>query len=343
MHKQNLPLVTMLLISYNQEKKISEAIAGALAQDYPNLEIVISDDASTDDTFAAIEACTRNYQGPHRLIVRRSPTNLGIGGNISEAVRQSSGELLFITAGDDISLPERVSTVVDFWLQHDKQAELIACHLYDMDDEGKIHGTTQIAKLEDYRSLEDWTRQPPHVIGAAQAWTRRLFDRFGGIPKGVVGEDMVMAFRAIAQGRAMTLPVPLIKYRRGGLTQQNKPLSASEVIRRLTRKTGSTKIELQSMLETARQFNASPATLADLEQRYQKECFVEQMFSAGGVLQKLAIAAKTRTQSPAFRLRIFCYAATPWLLAPFFAIKRRRHTNKAAIEAAAESTRTHEK
>ena len=328
MQKQNLPVVTMLLISYNQEKKISEAIAGALAQDYPNLEIVISDDASSDNTYAAIESCTRDYQGPHRLIVRRNSNNLGIGGNISEAVRQSSGELLFITAGDDISLPERVSTVVNFWLQHDKEPELIACHLYDMDDAGQIHGTTRIAKLEEYRSLDDWTRQPPHVIGAAQAWTRRLFDRFGGIPKGVVGEDMVMAFRAIAQGRAITLPIPLIKYRRGGLTQQNKPLSASEVIRRLTRKTGSTKIELQCMLETAKQFSASPATIEDLEQRYQKECFIEQMFSPGSFLQMLAIAITERTQSPAFRLRIFCYAATPWLLAPFFAIKRWRHARK---------------
>ncbi len=315
----------MLLISYNQEDKIREAIEGALAQNYPNLEIVISDDASSDGTYAVIEACTQNYQGPHRLLLHRNPCNLGIGGNISQAVCQSSGELVFITAGDDVSLPERVFTVVDFWLGREKIPDLIACNLYDMDSQGQIHGVIQVSTLDDYRSLEDWTRLPPHVIGAAQVWTRRLFDQFGGIPEGVVGEDMIMAFRAIALGRAVTLPIPLVKYRRGGLTQQNKALSADEVIHRLTRKINSSKTELQSMRETARQFNASAATLKGLEQRYQKECFIERMFSADGFFEKLFVVFSARSQAISFRWRIFTYAAVPCILAPFFVLKRWRY------------------
>ncbi|MBS1154242.1 MAG: glycosyltransferase [Proteobacteria bacterium] len=318
----HLPPVTMLLIAYNQEGKIREAIAGALAQDYPNLEIVISDDASSDGTFAVIEACTQNYQGPHKLLLHRNPYNLGIGGNISQAVRQSSGELIFITAGDDVSLPERVSTVVDFWLGNKKEPDLIACNLYDMDSQGQIHGVIQVSTLDDYRSMEDWTRLPPRVIGAAQAWTRRLFDQFGGIPTGVVGEDMIMAFRAIAFGRAMTLPIPLVNYRRGGLTQQDKALSVEEVVHRLTRKLNSSKTELQSLLTTARQLNASTATLEDLEKKYQKELFVEHMFSATGFFEKLTVAVTAHSQAIDFRVRIFAYAATPCLLVPFFVLKR---------------------
>lgn len=318
----------MLLITYNQQDTVGEAIAGALAQDYPNLEIVISDDASTDDTVAVVEDCLRGYSGLHRVLVHRNSCNLGIGGNISEAVRRSSGELIFITAGDDVSVPERVSTVVNFWLKHEKQPDLIACYLYDMDDRGQIHGVRQIANLDKYRSLEDWTRQPPHVIGAAQAWTRRLFDRFDGIPRGVVGEDMVMAFRAIALGAARTLPLPLVKYRRGGLTQQNKAQSVEEMIRRLTRKIDSTKTELRCMQQTAREFNASVAVLVDLERRYQKECLIEQMFSARGFFEKLATVFRFRSQSPGFRIRIFAYAAVPWLLVPFFALKRWRYMGK---------------
>lgn len=321
----------MLLISYNQRDKVSEAIAGALAQDYPNLEIVVSDDASTDDTFAVIEDCLRGYSGPHRVLVHRNSRNLGIGGNISEAVRRSSGDLIFITAGDDVSVPERVSTVVDFWLKHEKQPDLIACYLYDMDDRGQIHGVRQIANLDEYRSLEDWTRQPPHVIGAAQAWTRRLFDRFDGIPRGVVGEDMVMAFRAIALGTARTLPLPLVKYRRGGLTQQNKALSVEEMIRRLTRKIDSTKTELRCMQEVAHEVSAGVAMCEDLERRYQKECFVEQVFAAHGFFPKLAAVFRFRTQSPVFRIRIFAYAAMPWLLVPFFALKRWRYMKNVAM------------
>ena len=324
MTTSSLPKVTMLLISYNQEGKIREAIDGALAQDYSNLEIVISDDASTDNTFSVIESCTRGYQGIHQLHIHRNSQNLGIGGNISEAARRSSGELIFITAGDDISLPQRVSTVVKYWLENEKTPDLIACYLHDMDDQGQTHEVIKVANLDEYRSLDDWTRHPPHVIGAAQAWTRRLFDQFDGVPAGVVGEDMVMAFRAIAMGRAKTLPLPLVKYRCGGLTRQSKPLSVDEVIRRLTRKTASTKIELLHMQEVARNIGGSCVVISELEKRYRKECFIEQIFQAKHFVEKLGCALRAKGIKPAFRLRLFFYAALPWLLSPLFAVKRFR-------------------
>lgn len=322
------PRVTLLLICYNQQESIGAALAGALAQDYPNLEIVISDDASPDATFARIEAALDGYAGPHRIKLLRNPQNLGIGGNIDQAVRHSSGELIFIGAGDDVSLPERVSTVVRFWQEHDCKPDLIAAYLNDIDSAGNFHGVLRITDLAAYRSLDDWSRSPPHVIGAAQAWTRRLFDRFGGLPKGVVGEDMVMAFRAIATGGAVTLPVPLVNYRRGGLTSKRRSLSTADVIRGLKRKLNSTQIELRCLLADARSLGASASTLAFLEQKLDKEIFVERMFAARTAWEKLEICTEHRGQPLAFRIRILTYAAAPWLLAPFFYLKRRRYRNR---------------
>lgn len=319
------PPVTLLLICYNQQESIGAAIAGALSQDYPNLEIVIADDASQDATYTRIEEALVNYAGPHRIKLLRNAENLGIGGNIDQAVLQSSGELIFIAAGDDISLPERVSTVVQCWLTNDCQPDLIATYLNDIDHAGNFHGTLRISDLAAYRSLDDWSRSPPQVIGAAQAWTRRLFDRFGGIPPGVVGEDMVMAFRAIATAKAVTLPVALVNYRRGGLTSKRKSLSAAEVIRGLRRKLASTQIELRCMLADARQLGASPSTLALLEQKLDKEVFVASMFATPSLLAKLRICQRHRRQALDFRIRILTYTAAPWLLAPFFFIKRRRY------------------
>lgn len=319
------PPATLLLLCYNQEECIGDAIAGALAQDYPNLEIVISDDASKDATVEQIEASLRNYAGPHRIKLLRNPENLGIGGNIDQAVRQSSGELVFIAGGDDISLPTRVSEVMKFWLEHECKPDLIGAHLFDMDQSGKMLGTIQISKLEEYKSLDDWSRSPPHVIGAAQAWTRRLFDRFGGMPKGVVGEDMVMAFRAIGSASAITLPLPLVNYRRGGLTSKRKSLSSEAVVHGLTRKTNSSKTELLCMLREARELGASPFTLAVLEQKLAKENFIEGMFAARSLSQKIRLCLHYSMLPGDFRLRIFTYAATPWLLEPFFFLKRLRY------------------
>lgn len=320
-----LPPVTLLLLCYNQQGTIGEAIAGALAQDYPNLEIVIADDASKDETPAQIEASLDGYAGPHRIKILRNAENLGIGGNIDQAVRQSSGELIFIAGGDDVSLPVRVSTVVQFWLDHEGKPDLIGAYLFDMDQSGQILGTIRIGQLENYRTLDDWSRSPPHVIGAAQAWTRRLFDRFGGIPKGVVGEDMVMAFRAIGLATAITLPEPLVNYRRGGLTSTRKALDAATVIKGLTRKINSTKTELLCMLDNARELGASPATLAVLDQKLRKELFIENMFAAKGLDRKIGLSLHYTMLPADFRLRILTYAAAPWLLAPFFFLKRLRY------------------
>ncbi|MFZ2266011.1 MAG: glycosyltransferase [Azonexus sp.] len=325
MNSAALPPVTFLLISYQQQDYIAEALAGALAQDYPNLEIVISDDASPDDTWRVIEQTLAAYHGPHRIKRLRNKTNLGIGGNLDQAVRQSSGELIFIAGGDDVSLPHRVSTVVNFWLEEKCQPDLIAAYLYDMSQTGERLGTIRIADLREYRSLDDWCRSPPHVIGAAQAWTRRLFDHFGGLPRGVVGEDMLMAFRAIGSAGARTLPVPLVNYRRGGLTSKRKSLSAAEVIRGLTRKLDSSRIELRQMLKEARELNASPSSRQMIERLLDKENFVAGMFQGYGLAGQLWLCLHYRSLPLDFRVRILTYAAAPWLLTPFFFLKRLRY------------------
>lgn len=323
------PRVTMLVICYRQEESIDEAINGALAQDYPNLEIVISDDASPDGTFARIQALVDSYSGPHHVKLFRNSVNLGIGGNIDQAVRQSSGELVFIAAGDDVSLPTRVSTVVRYWMDQDCGPDLIAAYLTDMDSDGDLHGVIKISDLSKYTLIDDWVRLgPPHVIGAAQAWTRRLFDRFDGLPTGVVGEDMVMAFRAIGTGAAVTLPIPLVNYRRGGITSQRKSLSAKQVIHGLKRKLRSSQIELRCMIDDATKLGAAPTTMHFLNQKLDREVFIERMFGSRGLLPKFKTFADHPNQSIDFRIRVLTYATAPWLLAPFFYIKRALYRRK---------------
>ncbi|WP_047248577.1 glycosyltransferase [Chromobacterium subtsugae] len=319
----NSPRATMLLISYNQEDYIEEALSAAVAQDYPNLEIVVSDDASTDRTFEKIQGFFENYPGPHRIIINRNETNLGIGANLSKAVSMSSGELFFITAGDDISLPGRVTDVMRFWLDKGKAPDLIACHLLDMMQDGQLGDEIRIADLGAYANLDDWARNPPHVIGAAQAWTARLFERFGGIPAGVVGEDMLMAFRSIALGTAVTYPVPVVKYRRGGLTTKKKVLTVDAVIHGLTRKVKSSQIELHAMLATAASMRAGQSVIRVLQSRLNREVFIEEMFFGKERLRAFFLTGI----GMGFRVRIFFYAFFPWVLKPFFMIKRFKQSN----------------
>jgi glycosyltransferase involved in cell wall biosynthesis len=316
------PLVTMMLIAYNQETSIGEAIAGALAQTYSPLEIFVSDDASSDGTHAAMLAAVAGYDGPHRVVVHRNETNLGIGAHLSLLVERSRGELLFVAAGDDVSLPERCEKTVDAWLASGKTLDLIAAPLIDIDSAGHAHGVLRPSDLSTYRGASDWLARRPYVVGAAQAWTRRLIERFGPIPAGTMGEDMLMVFRAICSGGAITLDEPLVRYRRGGISRRRRSLDAASVVARIRKNNRNALVELQQLLADAERAGVAAVVAPALEARLARERFIRDEFDAPSLPARLRIAAGARSVPIATRARMLVYAAFPQLLAPFFAVKR---------------------
>jgi hypothetical protein len=210
-------LISVLLLAYQQETMVRAAVESILAQEGDPIEIVISDDASTDGTFAEIERAVADYRGPHHVVMRRNPVNLGIGAHLNALVACSRGELLMVAAGDDISEPSRAREVAEAWLESGKSLDLIATPLLDMDAEGHCSGeVVHVGDLRLWKSADDWIANRPKVIGAAHAWTRRVFDHFGPLDADIAYEDQVLAFRALASGGATTLPRPLVRYRRGG-------------------------------------------------------------------------------------------------------------------------------
>ncbi len=317
------PLVSMLLIAYRQPATVGEAIAGALAQTYSPLEIVISDDASDDSTWAAIEAAVAGYAGPHRLRLNRNPVNLGIGAHLAKLASLAQGELLFVAAGDDVSLPTRCERVVASWMASGKRLDLIASALVDIDADGTPRERIVPSDLSTYRDATDWLARPPHVVGAAQAWTRRLLDRFGPLPPGVVAEDLLMVFRAICSGGAVTLDEALVHYRRGGLSRRRRVFSAADDAARLLRNSQHAIVEYEQLLADGRVAGQLDAIGPAIEARLARERLVRDMLGdppATGRWRRLAAA---RAVAVGFRLRLLVHAGAPWLLAPWFALKRR--------------------
>lgn len=316
------PLLSLILIAYRQQDTIAEALQGALAQTYSPLEIIASDDCSPDGTFAALQAAAEGYAGPHRLALNRNARNLGIGAHISHLVALSRGELIVIAAGDDVSLPERCEHIAAAWLASGKRLDLIASALEDVDEKGRVHARITPSDLAAYRHAADWIARPPFVVGAAQAWTRRLFDRFGPLPAGVVAEDLVMVFRAVVSGGAATLAEPLVRYRRGGLSRKRRALTAQQVVERWLANSRHSVIELPQLLADARLAGQLPAVEATLQGWLARESFILELFATPGWLARLRVVLRARAVTPAQRLRCAIYALCPWLLAPLFLAKR---------------------
>lgn len=97
MSKKECPLVSIAIITYNQREFLEECIESCLAQDYPNIQIVIADDASTDGTVDILN----KYATNPIVKVLFSERNKGLSANCNMAWRECSGEWIKTIAGDD--------------------------------------------------------------------------------------------------------------------------------------------------------------------------------------------------------------------------------------------------
>lgn len=208
-----VPLVSIFAVTYNQEQYVDDMLDGVFAQDYPNLEIVISDDNSTDATWEIVTARREAYvkdRGPHRVIINRNPRNLGIIGNVEKAIALSHGMLLVAQGGDDISHPNRVSAIVAAWEGQGRKPYAI------------LHGFTLIGNCRN--SLSEKLLFAPSErtpVGAAMAYRREVFDCFPRVSYPMVTEDHVYVRRALILGGVMSMSEQLVQYRRGaGVSSQ---------------------------------------------------------------------------------------------------------------------------
>lgn len=101
--EQGNPLVSIVVITYNSSKYVLETLESAKAQTYQNIELIVSDDYSTDNT---VEIC-RNWldENKERFVRTESVTvekNTGIAPNCNRGCKIAKGEWVKIIAGDDI-------------------------------------------------------------------------------------------------------------------------------------------------------------------------------------------------------------------------------------------------
>ena len=91
MNSSRLPSISIILTGHNEESCIRDAIRSVFGQDYEGpVEIILSDDGSSDGTFAVMQEMAAQYRGPYRVILNRNETPLGRGPHIRQAVGLAS-------------------------------------------------------------------------------------------------------------------------------------------------------------------------------------------------------------------------------------------------------------
>jgi len=110
------PLISVLIPVYNVEKFVEKSVLSILNQSYDNLEIIIVDDCSNDETFNIIKKLSRIDQ---RIKVFRNASNLKIVETLNFAFSVSKGEFIARMDGDDISDLDRIKKQFEYLIYND--------------------------------------------------------------------------------------------------------------------------------------------------------------------------------------------------------------------------------
>lgn len=217
------PLVTFALFAYNQERFIREAVEGALSQDYSPLQIILSDDCSSDRTFEIMQEMAGVYKGPHDIVLNRNEENLGIGGHVKRVAELAEGEIIVMAAGDDVSVSERTRKIVYQFVDNvyavvSNVTRLKKCKgLNSLGRQVYYHG--RVVKI-DKTSIEHMSSRSFVVrkgggvgVGAAYAYRRECFECFDHVANGVDSEDRILPTAASVLGKIMHIGDSLVHYR----------------------------------------------------------------------------------------------------------------------------------
>ncbi len=208
-------LVTFALMCHDQQPFIRDAVRAAFAQNYEPLEILISDDYSTDGTFDIIQEEVEGYEGPHSIRVIRQSQNIGFE-SWFRAAEAAHGELVVGAHGDDISLPERTRCLVEAW--HATNASLLSSNAEIIDANSCVVGFVNDPKREtQWLSAAELAQcgYDPRMHGATLAWRPDVFRRFAPLTASRLGAayDHVLPFRAAMLNGSYYLAQPLVRWR----------------------------------------------------------------------------------------------------------------------------------
>jgi glycosyltransferase involved in cell wall biosynthesis len=200
--------VTVILAVRDGAASIGAAIESIVAQTYFDWDMILVDDGSTDGTGALLDAWAACDS---RLSVIHNDRNLGLAPSLNRAWRVARGELIARMDADDVSLPERLQTQVEFLRAH-PEIDVVGSGAYLLDDDGQPRGIS-LRAAEHEQLIANMYREVPFIHPSVMMRRRFLEALDGYDPRLRRGQDYDLWSRGHRRFRYANLSLPLIKYR----------------------------------------------------------------------------------------------------------------------------------
>jgi len=214
------PLVSAVVLCYNHAQFVVECLESVKAQNYPNLELIINDDASRDDSVAVIEAWLAKNNVPHTFL--KNKTNQGICRSFNAVLSHARGKYISGIASDDVWLPGKVLDQVEIMERQPAKTGVVYSDALQMD----MQGTLLPGTFMETDGRRRGSKTPPEGDIHMALWRgnnfiapmttmikRECYDRVGSYDENLFAEDWDMWLRISRHYDFIFSPATLVKYR----------------------------------------------------------------------------------------------------------------------------------
>lgn len=214
--------VSVLVPAFNRADYIKETVDSVLTQDYPNVELIVVDDGSTDGTFEILSEYAG--RGKLKLLTHPGRENKGQSAALNLALDAASGEFIAILDSDDLFLPGKLSTQVEYLNKH-PDVGLVYGMGEGVDGSGHwlydIHSPDHVEPNDPNAVLLDC-----YFLLPQNALVRRsVYDQVGCFEEDFrAAQDHDMLVRIAEKTRFGFIPIKVFQYRRHGDSISNNGL-----------------------------------------------------------------------------------------------------------------------
>lgn len=196
------PLVSIICLCYNHEAYVIESLQSVIEQTYKNIEIIIVDDASIDDSVNKINAWRKKHFDNIKFIANKK--NLGNTTSFNKALKLAKGDYIFDLATDDVLLPECLSLLVNkFKTSTYTNLGVVFANVAMINCQGDV-----LSYFYEYNDADFFTKKPPTgdifidllsynvVAPTSMLVKKKVFEKLKGYNSNLMYEDLDFWFRS---------------------------------------------------------------------------------------------------------------------------------------------------
>src|SRR5580704_12095752 len=211
------PLVSMIVLCYNQAQFVVETLESVKSQTYTPTQLIIVDDCSTDGSVAVIEQWLKDNEIDCTFI--RHQQNYSLCKTVNDAVTAATGKYVSMVASDDIWLPDKIARQVQIMESQPQSVGVLYSDAFQMDEQGYPLPSMFIAahrKLPEIPQgqILDVLLEGNFIPGMTTLIRRSCYDQVGLYDENLPWEDWDMWMRLARHYSFLYSPTPSAKYRR---------------------------------------------------------------------------------------------------------------------------------